>query len=250
MNSLIGVEMFNSVKDAPGFYHFSGFDQVELDIVRRYVADQWIEVIKKNAHQYADKFIKKTIENYHELSLVLDHASAWVKMNRILPQSAVDYIRRTSLCEKLEQIYGNFDLADEENIGREQIYWRIVRPNEISDMGPLHADAWFWELGHGSMPKNRERVKVWVALYCEPGLNGLRIVPGSHKKEWKYHSEYRDGFFKPQIDEDENQLQPQLIHTKPGDAIVFHDRLLHGGAPNKGKFTRVSLEFTMLVKPR
>lgn len=232
----------------PGFFFGLKLEQNELDFVRSKVCEQWIGVIKEILPTQADQFFENGIKNYHLLAHLLDHASTWGKLNRVLPKSAVDAIRTTSLFQVLENIYGKFILADEENFGREQICWRLVRPNELSDMGPLHADAWFWELGHGTMPKNRERVKVWVALYCEPGLNGLRVVPYSHKKEWKYHGEYRDGFSKPQIDEDENQLKPELIHTKPGDAIIFHDRLLHGGAPNKGKFTRVSLEFTMLIK--
>lgn len=248
MDAVVCDELIDSVNHQSGFFLGLNLNQTELDAVRQYVCEQWIDIIKKNVPQHAEQFFKNGMEHYHTLSHLLDHASAWGKVNRVLPQTAVDIIRKTSLFKLLEKSYGLFDITDEENLGREEIYWRLVRPNEPSDMGPLHADAWFWELGHGTMPKNRERVKVWVALYCEPGLNGLRVVPHSHKKEWKYHGVYRDGFSKPQIDEDENELQAQLVHTKPGDAIVFHDRLLHGGAPNHGKFTRVSLEFTMLVE--
>ena len=115
-------------------------------------------------------------------------------------------------------------------------------------MTPLHADAWFWELGHGATPAGAARVKVWLAIVTEPGLSGLRIVSGSHRREWRFHGEHRHGFVKPQIDEDENELNPQLVPMSPGDAIVFNDRLLHGGAVNQGQKTRVSLEFTMFVK--
>ena len=122
-----------------------------------------------------------------------------------------------------------------------------MRPGAKNDIGPLHADAWYWQLGHGVIPPNMKRIKVWVALFCEPNLNGLRVVPYSQKREWKYHSEHRDGFSKPQIDEDESQLDIRLVPTKPGDTIVFHDNLLHGGALNNGQHTRVSLEFTIFV---
>lgn len=237
------------VENDPGYFLGLQFLNQELSLARSLVCDQWIEVIKKHAPNQVENFLACGIENYHTLSHLIDHALIWEKYNRTLSRTAAEQIRETSLFEKLENVYGQFELADEENIGREQIYWRIVRPNEKLDVGPLHADAWFWELGHGAMPKNRKRVKVWVALYCEPGLNGLRLVPGSHKKEWRYHGEHRGGFLKPQIDEDENHLKPQLVDTKPGDAIVFHDRLLHGGALNRGNFTRISLEFTLFVKP-
>jgi hypothetical protein len=248
VNDISRSTIVDAVEHDPGFFLGLQFKPDELSFIRNQVCEQWLATIKEKLPGQFDQFQKNGIENYHILSHLLDHASTWGKINRVLPQVVVEVVRTTSLFRILENIYGVFTLADEEKFGREQICWRLVRPNESSDMGPLHADAWFWELGHGTMPRNAERVKVWVALYCEPGLNGLRVVPCSHKKEWKYHGEYRNGFMKPQIDEDENQLQAELIHTQPGDAIVFHDRLLHGGAPNKGKCTRVSLEFTMLIK--
>ncbi|OGT39872.1 MAG: hypothetical protein A3E81_01765 [Gammaproteobacteria bacterium RIFCSPHIGHO2_12_FULL_36_30] len=227
-----------------GFY----FQPNELDIVRTLIKTQWLDNINQVASQYAEKFSATEMTQYHQLSHLIDHSTLWPKKNRILPQNAINYIRSTSLIKSLENIYGKFEISDEENIGREEIYWRLVRPNQPSDVGPLHADAWFWDLDHGTTPPNVTRVKVWIAIYCEPGLNGLRIVPHSQKKNWEYHGEYRDGFSKPQIDEDETKLPVILVNTKPGDAIVFHDKLLHGGALNKSNNTRVSIEFTMFVK--
>src|SRR3990167_1319162 len=216
----------------------------ELENVRSLVKTQWLENLKKHAPEHLEKILEYDLPRYHEISSLVNHALIWPKINRILPKDAVDYIRSTSLVKSLEEHYGEFIISDEEEIGREEIYWRLVRPNESSDMGPLHADAWFWELGHGNTQEGFRRVKVWVALYCQPGKNGLRIVPGSHKGEWPYHGEERNGFVKPQIDVDENDLPVELVYTKPGDAIVFNDRLLHGGAPNNANTTRVSLEFT------
>lgn len=188
------------------------------------------------------------MERYHELANRLDHGSVWLKSARVLPQAAIDKIRKMSLFKKLESVYGKFDMADEENVGREGIYWRLVRPNEPADIGPLHADAWFWALGHGITPPGFRRVKVWVAIYCEPGKSGLRIVPNSHQKRWPYWSEERHGFMKPCFDEAMVDLPIKLAMTAPGKAIVFSDLLLHGGAVNTGYRTRVSVEFTMFVR--
>ena len=77
--------------------------------------------------------------------------------------------------------------------------------------------------------------------------NGLRLVPGSQKREWRYHGVERDGKVKPVLDEREEELGLQLVPTNAGNAIAFNDRLLHGGALNLGSETRVSAEFTMLV---
>ena len=53
---------------------------------------------------------------------------------------------------------------------------------------------------------------------------------------------------KPVILNDKKELNPKLIARSPGETIVFDDSLLHGGAINKGKKSRISLEFTMFVR--
>ncbi len=52
---------------------------------------------------------------------------------------------------------------------------------------------------------------------------------------------------KPVLDEDPASLHLKLLALAPGDVVVFHDRLLHGGALNRGTSTRVSFEFTLFV---
>lgn len=248
MNCSLDHEFISEIENGLGYCLELSFQKDELNLVRSLIEAQWIENLKRVAPEYVEQFLKCGIVNYHTLAHLIDHAAAWPKINRILPKNAIDFIRTTSLLKSLGDIYGDFVISDEENIGHEEMYWRLVRPNQTSDVGPLHADAWFWELDHGSTPANVKRVKVWIAIYCEPGMNGLRVVPDSQKRRWRYHGEYRDGFSKPQIDEDEATLPIKLIHTQPGDAIVFNDLLLHGGAINKGEQTRVSLEFTLFVK--
>ena len=205
--------------------------------------------LKTIAPEHVKRFEGCGIERYHEASHLIDHGSVWPKKVRILPQNAVSEIRKMSFVNKLEDYFGSFEISDEDNVGREEIYWRLVRPNEKNDVGPLHADSWFWGLGHGTTPNNMVRVKVWIGIYVEPGLNGFVYVPESHLKNWPYHAVLKDGFKKPKIDVDEGSLNPLLFKSKPGDTIIFHDKLLHGGALGKGNRTRVSLEFTMFVKP-
>jgi len=220
----------------------------ELARLKALIEKQWLEVVRSAAPELVETFAGGGIERYHEHSHLVDHASLWPKRCRILPAEAVAEIRAMSLFDRLEDHFGEFVISNEDELEPEELYWRIVRPRQSGDIGPLHADAWFWELGHGATPADMTRVKVWIAVVTEPGRSGLRIVPGSHLREWRYHGEMRHGFVKPQIDEDERELNPQLVPMSPGDAIVFHDRLLHGGAMNEGELTRVSLEFTMFVK--
>ena len=57
-----------------------------------------------------------------------------------------------------------------------------------------------------------------------------------------------DGIHKPRIKKDQ-EINLELINRKPGDAIIFHDKLLHCGMnKEKASKTRVSIEFTLLVK--
>lgn len=152
-----------------------------------------------------------------------------------------------SLAQSLEAEFGPFDIADAEGVGRPNMVWRVVRPGLWTDVGPMHADILFRELGHGQLPQSIRHVRVWLALYCESGRSGFQVVPDSHKQSWPYHGELRDGFVKPMIDIDERDLAAVDVDLKPGQALVFSDRLLHRGVPSNTR-TRVSLEFTLLLK--
>ena len=143
---------------------------------------------------------------------------------------------------------GEFEISDEEQLGWEEMVWRLVRPGQPSDVGPLHSDEWFVILENEPMPLGR-RVKVWIAIVCESGKNGLEIVAGSHRRQWRFHGVQLHGKLKPQIDEDVEAMDVRLVPTEPGDAIVFHHDLLHRGAVNAGARMRVSLEFTLCVRP-
>ena len=76
------------------------------------------------------------------------------------------------------------------------------------------------------------------------------VEENSHKK--KRHSlevrKFRDGIKKPILLEENKKFNMKLVPTKPGDLIIFNDDLLHGGALNKSKNTRVSVEFTLITR--
>lgn len=231
-----------------GFTADFGLQPDEYNRVKQLIESQWLDRIRQCAPDVADRFSAVGIGCYHHLQDLVDHRSLWPKAARILPPGAVEQIRQMSLLQLLETEFGEFTITDEEELQCENIYWRIVRPNEPSDVGPLHADSWYWDLGHGNIPSGFERVKVWIAVVCEPSRNGLQVVPGSHLRNYRYHSEQRDGIVKPRIDEDVAALHPRPLATSPGAAVIFHDRLLHGGVVNRGSLTRISLEFTMFVR--
>ena len=57
--------------------------------------------------------------------------------------------------------------------GREEVYWRIVRPREPADVKkPKHCDAQF-HVKHGILA-GATTLKCWIPLWCEPGC-GLML---------------------------------------------------------------------------
>lgn len=235
------------LEGSKGFSTELMFTADELGMVRRLIKSQWLERIEESGAGRSKMFENMEMTYYHEQSHILDHDNMWPKSKRILGTDAVKAIRQTSLMKKLEAEFGVFSISAEDGVEKEEVYWRLVRPDGPTDVGPLHADEWFWALGHGATPAGHQRVKVWISIYSEIGQNGFKFVSGSHKKAWRYHGVVKNGFTKPQIDEDESTLDAEIFMSEPGQAIVFHDKLLHGGAPG-GRTTRVSLEFTIFVK--
>jgi hypothetical protein len=226
-----------------------GLDQDELSLIREAIKIQWLYRLQLLAPKHVRRFNETGLSEYHKLSHLLDHAAAWPKTARVFPREVISELRNRPFFKALEAEFGKFELSDEENFGWENLYWRLVRPGP-SDVGPIHSDSWFWDLGHGQMPEYPcERVKIWIAIYTAPGKNGLLVIPGSHTRtDWKWHSEEKAGLKKPVFDEKLEELDLHLVETHPGQAVVFHDKLLHGGAENLADTCRVSIELTMLVR--
>lgn len=138
-------------------------------------------------------------------------------------------------------------ITDEEGLGYGNVYWRMVRANKAEDVGPIHADSWFWDLGHGSIPSEYERIKIWLPLVQDNTEPSLIILPGSHQKEYTYsYFEDKNGKKKPLFSASAiaHDLIPAPINV--GECIVFNDRLLHGGRSTG--VNRISLEWTLAVK--
>ena len=241
--------LFEHVFGQHGFYQNLQLKAPELATLRNIVAKQWRDCVLRCLPEQAEAITDYAMPNYHELLAAypsLDHKTMWPKKNRILAPADVHIIRQLPFMQWLAEYCGEFLIANEEGLHDEEIYWRLARPSNNNDVGPMHADKWFWDLGHGNMPPNYQRIKIWIPLYCETGVNGLKYVPQSHRQSWAYSGIERDGFVKPQIDVAESDLNIQAFHTQAGQAVIFNDELLHGGLVG-GEQSRVSIEFTILV---
>jgi hypothetical protein len=225
----------------------------DLQQFRQMIRMQWLYRLQLLSPLHIHQFDDIGMERYHELAHLIDHSKAWPKTSRVLPQEAVERIRKMDFFQEMEAEFGDIKIADEEKLGWPNVYWRLVRPGN-SDFGSLHTENWFVSLGYyGSEinDKDREKVKIWISIYSTVGKNGLIVIPKSHhKKDWKWHAIEKYGQKKPVIDEDISQLDQQLLATEPGRAVVFHYDLLHGGAENLADTTRISAEFTFLVQKK
>ena len=171
------------------------------------------------------------------------------KGTRVLNIIEIEEVKKMQFMKELSKKYGKIEISDEEAAGWPQIYWRITRPGREEDVGPAHADGWFWDSNDWKMPTGyKYRTKVWISIQTEKGKNGLYVVDSKDIKsdrEIGYRVVKKSGKLKPIINKNIEEQEKQLIGTEAGDAIVFGDKLIHGGYVNKGEAPRVSIEFTI-----
>jgi len=241
------ASMTECIESQPGYYTDLRLRAEELSDLQAGIREAWLARINEVAPEQVEEFRVLAIERYHEKAHLINHESTWNKMARVLPEKAVKQLLSFSVMAALREEFGDFLIADEEGLGFENVTWRLVRPGNNSDVGPLHADAWFYTLSKTPMPVGYECVKVWIAVYCEVNQTGFRLVPNSHLQDWSYTTFDRDGRIKPLLQTKEEDLDVRIMPTEPGDAVVFNHRLLHGGVPGSGTKTRVSIDFTLHV---
>jgi hypothetical protein len=256
----LGSALTERLTQGPGFTTEFTLTDDELCIVREAIEVQWLSAIAEVHPELRETFAALGIAHYHELAHQVDHRRVWLKRNRMLPQPAVERIKRLPFLAALREELGSFRISDvvhEDGTmerGREEIYWRLVRPGIETDVGALHTDQWFHDMlggPEGMFAAGQRTLKIWLPVVSEPGRNGLVIVPASQHKLWRVR--YVDigvGLSKPQLDEPvADPYRQELMLTPPGNFVLFNERLLHGGALNQGSLTRVSAEITLVFDP-
>lgn len=77
----------------------------------------------------------------------------------------------------------------------------------------------------------------------EPGLNGLQFFPDANTEHVAWTRDNRTVY----CDSGQTALgAPHLPEIVSGEAFIFRDDVLHAGALNLGKKTRVSVEITFV----
>jgi hypothetical protein len=227
----------------------------ELAELRRLTTKAWLDVIAKVAPDKTDEFETAGIEHYHRLSHLIDHANIWTTDTRTFPADTVDIIRSFSVFDLFDSECPGYRICSEMppygDLGRPRVNWRLVRPGDGTDLGPIHADYWFEAVVDGWSPKPAEtiKVKIWIPVYLEQGLTGFAYVPGSHQQQLPFRKRrLPDGHYKPYFDEADLPTPLQTLDTPCGTSVIFNYNLVHRGANcNEAKRTRVSIETTLLV---
>lgn len=240
--SLANIHM--NIFESPGYYILPGLLPDELSRLREVIKAEYIGRISEVYPELVDHCARLDMSEYHKLSMFMDHKLLWGKRKeRILTPESVAQISTLSMFSVLDRVFPGYKIFGE---AFPELYWRICRPSVKEDIGPVHADSWYWELGNGDTPTGVTRVKLWMPIFAETGLSGLKVLPDSHKNKYNFDKEVRDGLVKPRALQNEESLPLVPFLGDEGTPILFHDSLLHGGF-SKGFKTRVSLEFTVLV---
>jgi hypothetical protein len=230
----------------------------ELDELRRLTTKSWLDVIGKVAADKVDRFAEAGIENYHSLSHLIDHARIWTAETRTFSAETVDAIRSFSLFDLFNRECSGYRICSAMppygDLGRARMNWRLVRPGDGIDLGPIHADYWFEAVmdGWSPEPSATVKVKIWIPIYLEEGLTGFAYVPGSHRQHLSFTKKrLSDGQYKPHFDEADLPAPLMTLNTPCGTSVIFNYNLVHRGANSKmAKCTRVSMETTLDVSRR
>lgn len=237
------VSILKQLNEGSG-YVLDALTADELGWLRERITDQYLARIRELQPDLCEAAAAAGIANYHMLPIRFDHGKSWAERDEAALRPLRERLRTDGILPSHPGTVRRFGLHQPR---RTEL--AAVRPGKPEDVGPVHADKWFWHAGYGygSMPAGFDRFKIWIAVHTESGLNGLMVKPGSHKSvAWKHHFEVKGGINKPVLDEDEAELNMQLLPMESGELVMFHDQMLHGGSVNRGRRCRLSLELTVL----
>jgi hypothetical protein len=190
------------------------------------------------------------LSDYHILATDAVHLMLSPKKERVLSEVATSRLLTLPSFQKLLNSYPNYKIGDVayDSLNKErrpELYFRLVRPHQPSDIGTPHCDFWFHDAVDYGCSKG-DTIKFWIPLLIEPGLNGLYFYPYA-PLEIPYRIIDSIGLKRPMIDCDLSTLgDPVLAHLTAGQCLMFSDDVLHCGAVNLGSMTRVSMEITLV----
>ena len=220
------------------------YNQSEMNSIR--------EIVLKHV-QLATQCTTLQLEEYHNYVSQEKHKEIGNKKLRVLTHESAQIIEDLDGTKRLLKENPGYRIGEvvynsREKEQRSEFYFRLVRPNKPGDVGPPHCDYWFDEaMGTGWGIGNT--IKYWIPIITESGLNGLYFYPEAPSFV-PFKILEIEGLNRPVIDIPIAELgSPLLPSPSSGQALRFRDDVLHAGAPNRGRFTRVSMEITLVKSP-
>lgn len=129
----------------------------------------------------------------------------------------------------------------------EEIYFRMVRPFFLSDVGAPHADYWYHSVYGKNSIEFAESLKVWIPIFPESGTAGLSIGYKNNACKKEYNIYKKNGIDTPSItDEEMNKIKLQPMTMKSGELLTFTSDTIHCGMINYADKNRVSIEITLI----
>lgn len=213
--------MSASLKDrvlgTPGYDASLRLDDDELSILRTRVNTQYLHTVWAAG-----------IKSHGQ------HAELFPKSKRLFDEIDIALVKALPFMQTLRAEIGNFTLSkvilpDGTQEDREEIYWRIVRPNCHEDVGKLHRDSDFHK--QYGIEQGKQTVKCWIPLWCESGC-GLHIFPDP-----SYEFRVNEGL----------HIDHSKTFSEPGTLVLFGAQTYHRGEINTGTTARVSVEMTLVL---
>lgn len=238
------MENYSQILKNKGYFVIKSLDEEVLSLFKSEIT----KIIFQKICQYNIKFDGKFyLENYHNYFSEEIHNSIWNKENRIFSYKFIHSEKIMNWLKKICSIKYNYTVLDIEKIGYPEVYFRIVRPNQDTDISGLHTDGSFY-----SITNNVEKiiwanwVKVWCPILFESKENNLGFFPESLNHNLK---------FIPLISKD--KVRPKLLlnnfdknnaifaASDIGDVVYFSPDILHCAINKNSKYTRISIEFAI-----
>ena len=191
----------------------------------------------------------KSVNEYHTIPDSVHAQILANKATRIFPQKSFERISAMPFFSELKSRFTGFSISnvitESHELNRNEIYFRLVRPYRLSDIGCPHCDFWFhkaYGLKYGGPGMTW---KCWIPITVESNKSGLEFFPHASVDEVRYSLDDK----RLSCDASQAALgEPLLVPVDPGDVLIFRDDVIHSGALNRSATTRSSIEITFVQK--
>ncbi len=233
-----------------GYYSLNAINNDILKYIKNSIKNSLFDLLSKN-NLIPNDSQESILDSYKNISND-DWISLFNKENRTFKKKYAEPINDYFNKYLTDLLNCKVQIRDILKKGYPSFSFRIVRPLVASDIGPLHADQWFIDIGatKGEKSNNKKQIiKFWVPINVDSESSNLIIIPNSHKnkEQYKYDIVKTKNGIKPLIRDEFDKKEIYMIKNKNGFPIIFHMNLIHGGAINKDEDCRLSLEFEFSI---